>query len=85
VTNQTEHHAEAILRAAGDDLSYYDGPARSAILDAVREAMAQERAAIVAWLRSPAFSYGDYSIAREANFLAYMIKRGEHLPQDTPQ
>jgi len=53
----------------------------SAILDAVRA----ERAAIVAWLRSPAFSYGDYSIAREANFLAYLIKRGEHFPQDTPQ
>jgi len=102
MTNQTEHHAEAILRDvrpaawmyvhldyAGRRVCRYGVHAErvnghdpverhplypaSAILDAVRA----ERAAIVAWLRT---RWND-----GPDFLADLIERGEHLPQDTPK
>ena len=48
MTNQTEHHAEAILLAAGSSLRHYEARTREAILSAVREAMGQHDALIAA-------------------------------------
>jgi len=39
MTDQSTHHAEAILRAAGSSLRHYEARTREAILAAVREAM----------------------------------------------
>lgn len=75
MTNQTEAHAEAILRAAGSSLKHYTMPAtRTAILDAVREAIGQERAAIVAWLRENPKGMLEYE-----EFYADAIERGDHI------
>jgi hypothetical protein len=54
-----EHHAEAILRAAGSSLRHYEARTREAILAAVREAMEAERKAVVDWLRDDAIKTAD--------------------------
>ena len=82
-----EHHAEAILRAAGSSLRHYEPRTREAILAAVREAVEAERKAVAAWLRSGAGA-DTTTLAKplRALFLrglhgyADRIESGEHLP-----
>jgi hypothetical protein len=59
--NTPEHHAEAILRAAGiGPLRAFSSDRREAILAAVREAMEAERKAVVEYLRLY-FNSGPYA------------------------